>query len=196
MVSVRNHAAPSRYKLIFIASRCKASSIGLTYALATTYRHPESVFAARTGSWIIALYVTTLVTNLTATGELTFQFGFCFFDRAGVVLLAARLWTVDHSVKAPKAESDLRIVFRVVVESGVIYTVISVISLVAFIVDSPAVYIIRDLVRAYYVSYFNPSSHMRGHTEFTYCFHRLQHDLRTSRLHDEPRAHCTWNQRE
>lgn len=136
----------------------------MTYGLATAYQHPGSaVFAARTGSWVIAMYLMTLATNLTATGELALRFGSCLSDCASAVLLAVRLWTVNHKAKTPKEESRLYIVFRVVVETGVIYTVVNVVTLVTFMNGSPAAYIIRDLVRAYSVPYFNPSLHARSH---------------------------------
>lgn len=144
------------------ASRCKGSCIGLTHALATQ-RHLGKAFAIRVGAWVIAIYVTTLVTNLTATGELTLPFEFYLSDRAGAVLLAVRLWKVDHRTKVPKAETHLHVVFRVVVESGMIYTVISVVTLVLFVLGSPTVYFVRDLVRAYSAPYFSPSSHARPH---------------------------------
>ncbi|TCD61936.1 hypothetical protein EIP91_007704 [Steccherinum ochraceum] len=109
-----------------------ASCIGLIYSLVTAYKHPETVFAARTANWIIAVYATTLGTNITATA-----------------LLAFRLWRVNRVNRRStelKEESRLRIVFRVVVEAGVIYTITNVITLVTFLRGSMAVYVIRDMI--------------------------------------------------
>ncbi|THH28608.1 hypothetical protein EUX98_g5582 [Antrodiella citrinella] len=103
--------------------------LGLIYALVTAYKHPESVFAARTANWIIAVYATTLATNVTATA-----------------LLAFRLWKVDRGNKADREGSRLAIVLRVVVEAGVIYTVVNIVTLATFLRGSVAVYIIRDII--------------------------------------------------
>ncbi|KAH9933985.1 uncharacterized protein BXZ73DRAFT_45914 [Epithele typhae] len=106
-----------------------ATSIGLNWALATASQHKNDVFAAETGRWITALYALTLATNLSST-----------------LLLASRIWTIARRSAQYRANSIFTPVLRVIIESGAIYSMTITAALIAFVVQSPGVYVILDMI--------------------------------------------------
>ncbi|KAH9934014.1 uncharacterized protein BXZ73DRAFT_46154 [Epithele typhae] len=106
-----------------------ATSIGLNWALATAGQHKNDVFAAETGRWITALYALTLATNLSST-----------------LLLAARIWTIARRSAQYRTNSIFTPVLRVIIESGAIYSVTITAALITFVVQSPGVYVILDMI--------------------------------------------------
>ncbi|TCD61156.1 hypothetical protein EIP91_008836 [Steccherinum ochraceum] len=107
-----------------------ASAIGLIYSMATIPQYPEAVYLTRNPPWIYALYCATLATNFTATA-----------------LLAFRIWRVNHRASEfQRSYSRLRILFRVVIESGLVYTVLNLALLIAFRTNSIAVFYLRDML--------------------------------------------------
>ena len=102
---------------------------------------------ADTGRWITAAYATTLATNLSATGEQGFPFSPNSIDhRMKVGLLAFRIWNVNRQTARYRSKNRLSPILRVVVESGAIYSVTITAALIMFVIGSPGVYILLDMV--------------------------------------------------
>ena len=77
---------------------------------------------------------------------------------------------VDRKNRECKEESKLRIVFQVVIEAGVIYTIINSITLATFLRNSPSVYVIRDLVSDDSVGIYTGSCNpLRFHPQSPWC---------------------------
>ncbi|THH32191.1 hypothetical protein EUX98_g1986 [Antrodiella citrinella] len=106
-----------------------ASIAGLNYSLAAAAPNTDSVFDPHTKGWIILVYATTLATNVLATA-----------------LLAYRIWRVNRRAAEFVSSDRLAIILRVVIESGIIYSVTIFIALCLFITGSRAVYVMVDLI--------------------------------------------------
>lgn len=61
-------------------------------------------------------------------------------------LLAYRIWNIDRKATPYRNANLLSPVLRVVIESGVIYSMTITAALVTFVVKSPGVYVILDMV--------------------------------------------------
>ncbi|TCD60866.1 hypothetical protein EIP91_009385 [Steccherinum ochraceum] len=105
------------------------SIVGLNYAFATSPRNTDNVFAASTGAWITAVYALTLATNVSATG-----------------LLAYRIWRVSRRAAEFVPSNRLSVILHVVLESGTIYSMITIAALITFLAGSPVVYLLLDLI--------------------------------------------------
>jgi hypothetical protein len=62
-------------------------------------------------------------------------------------LLAYRIWSLNRSVASIRLQGQLGPVVRAVIESGLIYSMTITSALIAFVVKSPGVYVILDMVR-------------------------------------------------
>lgn len=80
----------------------------------------------------------TLVTNVTATS-----------------LLAYRIWRVNREVSRYRASGRLASVLRVIIESGAIYSMTIIAALVTFVVNSPGVYVLLDMISPIICIVFN-----------------------------------------
>jgi len=98
-------------------------------ALVQAKSHADNIFTQQTGHLITANYAMTLATNLLATG-----------------LLAYRIWVVSKNSARYRASDTLTPVLRAVIESGAIYSAMMTAGLVTFVIDSPGVYIILDMI--------------------------------------------------
>ncbi|KAH8096811.1 hypothetical protein BXZ70DRAFT_974726 [Cristinia sonorae] len=107
------------------------AAIGNNITVSTPSDLSDDVFAARTGRWIAAFYSGTLVTNLIATG-----------------LLAYRIWSVSRPARihCPGHHSQLDFIFRVVIESGAIYSATVIASFICFLVSTPGVFVTVDIL--------------------------------------------------
>ncbi|TCD61735.1 hypothetical protein EIP91_008002 [Steccherinum ochraceum] len=106
-----------------------ASVVGINHALATSPQNTDNIFAITTGGWITAVYALTLATNVTATG-----------------LLAYRIWRVSRRAAEFVPSDRLSVVLHVVLESGTIYSMITIAALITFLAGSPVVYLLLDLI--------------------------------------------------
>ncbi|KAF5324158.1 hypothetical protein D9619_011119 [Psilocybe cf. subviscida] len=91
--------------------------------------HQSDVFFVNTGRWITANYAATLATNLSAS-----------------CLLAYRIWDLNRSVASIRLQGQLSPVVRAVIESGLIYSMTITSALIAFVLKTPGVYVILDLI--------------------------------------------------
>ncbi|EJC99740.1 uncharacterized protein FOMMEDRAFT_148592 [Fomitiporia mediterranea MF3/22] len=105
------------------------SCIGTIVALASAAGHANNMFAVQTARWITAIYSTTLATNLSSSS-----------------LLAYRIWRVNRDAAKYRASSQLTPVLRAVIESGAIYSVTITAALILFVVNSPGIYVLLDMV--------------------------------------------------
>ncbi|TCD61392.1 hypothetical protein EIP91_008529 [Steccherinum ochraceum] len=111
-----------------------ATSIGSVVALRQTNQDEatmEGLHAAEARRWAGAIYGTTFATNLLATA-----------------LLAFRIWRTNKladEFMPSETSSGLKIVLRVVIESGAIYSLMIITALITFIIGSPAIWIIVDM---------------------------------------------------
>lgn len=89
----------------------------------------------------------TLATNLTATSKLVRPF-LPFFAglHLHLGLLALRIWMINRSVAEYRTRDRLSPILRVVIESGVIYSVTITVALVTFVLHTTFVYVLLDLV--------------------------------------------------
>lgn len=123
----------------------------------------ESLFVTETGKWLIAIWATTLGTNFLATCECIITgpasdslfltvFFYLFVHPA---LLAFRIWRVNMLSKEflpAEPRSGLKVIFRVIVESGAFYSFSITLALVLFVTGSPAVFIVVDMVSTHDLS--------------------------------------------
>lgn len=63
-----------------------------------------------------------------------------------IALLAYRIWSVARHATSTAASNRLIAVLRVVIESGVIYSVSVIVALACFVSGTPGVYVVLDLV--------------------------------------------------
>lgn len=63
-----------------------------------------------------------------------------------VGLLAYRIWDVSRRSSDYAMSDNLDLIFRVVIESGAIYSVAIVVALICYLADSNGVYVMLDLV--------------------------------------------------
>ncbi|TCD60643.1 hypothetical protein EIP91_009744 [Steccherinum ochraceum] len=111
-----------------------ASCVLLNKSLATASTDATDIFAASTGRWITLFYYLTLATNLTATS-----------------ILAYRIWRTNRrtSQLIPSVDARSRLMFTlliVVIESGVVYSVAVIASLILFVLKSPGLYVMLDFL--------------------------------------------------
>ncbi|PAV17563.1 hypothetical protein PNOK_0762800 [Pyrrhoderma noxium] len=114
------------------------SSIGTNIALVTASTHSDNIFNVDTGRWITSVYSTTLATNLSATA-----------------LLAYKIWTVNRRVSSFKSDNLLRPVLHVIIESGAIYSATITAALITFVIGSPGVYVLLDMISPIICIVFN-----------------------------------------
>ncbi|TFK52210.1 hypothetical protein OE88DRAFT_1628210 [Heliocybe sulcata] len=103
-----------------------ATSTGVLRTFSTT---STNVFARTTTVWVSSFWATTLATNLTST-----------------ILLAYRIWKVDHAVAETRARSPLKGVLRVVLDAGALYSVTLLSALIPFICKSEGQYVVLDMI--------------------------------------------------
>ncbi|TCD60640.1 hypothetical protein EIP91_009741 [Steccherinum ochraceum] len=101
---------------------------------ATASTQATDIFAVSTGRWITLYYSLTLATNLTATS-----------------ILAYRIWRTNRRTSQLMSSTDASsrltfVLLIVVIESGAIYSMAIIAALVLFVVNSPGVYVILDLL--------------------------------------------------
>ncbi|TCD61386.1 hypothetical protein EIP91_008523 [Steccherinum ochraceum] len=84
-----------------------------------------------THQWLIGMHSATLVTSLVVTGVLAF-----------------RVWVVHRQSKEYLASEHkaASLMFRIVIESGIIYSAAVLCALVIFLAGSPGVYVLLDLI--------------------------------------------------
>ena len=108
----------------FLSHRCG----GLVHPKVTST--VGNIFAPVTYRWVISFYTTTLAMNLLST-----------------ILLAFCIWNIDRRVSHIRStKGPLRPVLRVVLDSGLLYSVTLVAALACFTAQSTAVYVIWDMV--------------------------------------------------
>src|ERR1700691_5157290 len=108
----------------FLSHRCG----GLVHPKVTST--VGNIFAPVTYRWVISFYTTTLAMNLLST-----------------ILLAFCIWNIDRRVSHIRStKGPLRPVLRVVLDSGLLYSVTLVAALARFTAQSTAVYVIWDMV--------------------------------------------------
>ncbi|KAI0086917.1 hypothetical protein BDY19DRAFT_893960 [Irpex rosettiformis] len=106
------------------------SIVGTIVALSTAPKSDSgNVFAKKTNQWITSIYSTTLATNLSATS-----------------LLAYRIWRVNQRTTQWRTKDHLSPILRVVIESGALYSLTIIAALITFVIQSPGVYIILDMI--------------------------------------------------
>jgi len=103
-----------------------ASAIGAQIAALS---HTNDVFAVEIAHWITAVYSLTLGTNFISTS-----------------LLAYRIWSVSRQTSHHRSSDVTTPVFRVAIESGVLYTLAVTVSLITYVTGSTGVYIMLDVV--------------------------------------------------
>ncbi|KAI0086915.1 hypothetical protein BDY19DRAFT_1058451 [Irpex rosettiformis] len=109
-----------------------ASCIGINVALLTpSTKKLEGIFSPDIGQWITCMWSMTLITNVSAT-----------------VLLAYKIWRTNRLATLWRANDQLSPALRVVIESGVIYSLSLVVALVTFAIHSPGHSIVLDLISA------------------------------------------------
>ncbi|KAF5319299.1 hypothetical protein D9619_008345 [Psilocybe cf. subviscida] len=109
-----------------------ATVVGLNIALVQarlSNGHESDIFFVNTGRWITAYYSATLAANLSAS-----------------CLLAYRIWYLDRKAASIRLQGQLKPVIRAIIESGLIYSMTVTSALIAFVVKSPGVYVILDMV--------------------------------------------------
>ncbi|KAH8103029.1 hypothetical protein BXZ70DRAFT_767720 [Cristinia sonorae] len=104
-------------------------SIGTNQALFYAKHTAGNIFDKSTGRWITGIYVTTLIVNLSATG-----------------LLALRIYLVHRKSVQYLSCSNLKVIMRIVLESGAIYSAMITCGMITFVLHSRGVYVIFDML--------------------------------------------------
>lgn len=107
-----------------------AASLGINISLGTASQHAsDNIFAVDVGKWITATYALTLSTNLLSSS-----------------LLAFKIWHISRRSAQYRSRNILTPALRAVIESGALYSVAITCALVLFVVESPAVYVLLDML--------------------------------------------------
>lgn len=113
----------------------------------TASTHSNDIFNVNTGRWITSVYSTTLATNLSATGQYSWE-NILESSKCSIflALLAYKIWTVNRRVSSFKSDNLLGPVLHVIIESGAIYSATITAALITFVIGSPGVYVLLDMV--------------------------------------------------
>ena len=76
------------------------------------------------------------------------------------VLLAYKIWTISRRSAQYRANDAFSPALRVIIESGAIYSITITVALILFVVQSPAVYIMLDLVSPSFNAHFDVSDNV------------------------------------
>ena len=75
-------------------------------------------------------------------------------------LLAFKIWTVARQSAQYRSNNVFGPVLRVIIESGAIYSMTITAALISFVVKSPGVYVVLDMVSHVSYVYVNRSTHL------------------------------------
>ncbi|KAG2040424.1 hypothetical protein BDR03DRAFT_948691 [Suillus americanus] len=87
-----------------------------------------SIFVPELVTWILVFFISTIAANVLSSG-----------------LMAYRIWTIEHNVRA-SMKGTMMPIARVLVDAAVLYSVALVITLICFICSNNGEYVMVDLV--------------------------------------------------
>ncbi|EGN98379.1 hypothetical protein SERLA73DRAFT_138778 [Serpula lacrymans var. lacrymans S7.3] len=106
-----------------------ATGIGCVYSLSRSSSQ-EVIFAQQTEPWVTAFFVATLITNFSST-----------------FLLAYRIWIVDRSSAQFRSQgSSPWPLARIIMDSGILYSISLLAALLCFVTQSRGQYIILEML--------------------------------------------------
>ncbi|EGN94411.1 hypothetical protein SERLA73DRAFT_188288 [Serpula lacrymans var. lacrymans S7.3] len=113
-----------------VVTWCGVLAAGSGYARASitsTSSGSTGFFSTRTGSWMTAYYVCTLVSSFSSTA-----------------LLAYRLWAIDHHIATRK--TFLLALLRIITDTGLLYSITLLVVFLCFITQNRGQYVLLDMV--------------------------------------------------
>ncbi|EGN98377.1 hypothetical protein SERLA73DRAFT_169351 [Serpula lacrymans var. lacrymans S7.3] len=106
------------------------TGIGCVYSISQATVNKENIFAPGTGPWITAFLASTLAANLLSTS-----------------LLAYRIWDVTREVgDARVGRSSLWPILRIILDSGILYSVSLLAALLCFVTKNRGHYVLLDMI--------------------------------------------------
>jgi len=107
-----------------------ATAIGSVYTVSITSPNSSNIFFKTTGQWITAFYASTFTCNVVAT-----------------ITLAVRLWWIERKAAAfRQGGGTLRPIVLIVIDSGLLYSVTLLVTLIGFANSSNAQFFLLDFV--------------------------------------------------
>lgn len=97
-------------------------------------------------SWVVSFFVLSLLTKLICTGGSYINKLLNFADPRVLVIIAAKIWTMNRFTISQVLEKNLRPLLLIVIDSGVLHSLALLALLITYVSNSWTWYLLMDVV--------------------------------------------------